>query len=341
MKMLARDIVGECLLRIGLTNPSRSDVRRLNIVTFHRVLPEELRREYPFPGLVVTPDELRWFVDYFRRSYECRTLAAACDRWRARQFGERPLMAITFDDGQVDNLTRAEPVLHDAGVQATFFVTLQGIQQDGPLWHDRIAYAVARVDRCALASILVKYGLVPPLANTSRFVVARNVTSQAKNLPSRKLVEFAASIEALAGESVVPAWDGLMNVEQVDLLKQRGHEIGCHTATHALLTNCTDEELENEVAGSRAALESAVGGDIQSFCYPNGNHDQRTCDSVRRAGFEQAVTTKWGSNSPAADPYRLRRFDMVATHVRSRHGRLSPARLAWRMSGLRSGVLGQ
>lgn len=341
MKRLARDIVSECLLRVGFTDPQRSDVQRLNIVTFHRVLPEELRRQYPFPGLVVTSNELSWFIEHFRRSYDCMTLTQACDRWRARQFGRRPLMAITFDDGQLDNLTYAEPVLRDAGVRATFFVTLQGMRQDGPLWHDRIGYAIDHVDRRALDPVLKRFGLVPPEANVSSVIIARKVTSQAKELPNRTLQEFVAEIETMAGGPSLPAWDGLMSLEQLEQLKRQGHEIGCHTATHALLTNCTDDELGEEVAGARAVLGSALGGEIRSFCYPNGDHDPRSCDAVMRAGFEQAVVTTWGSNPPAADSYRLRRFDMVASHVKNRHARLSQARLAWRMSDLRSGVFGR
>ena len=129
-----------------------------------------------------------------------------------------------------------------------------------------------------------------------------------------------------------------MSVDQLKTLATRGHEIGSHSHSHPILPQCPDDMLLDEVAGSKQRLESALGLTIESFCYPNGSTDGRTIDLVRRSGYQAAVTTEWGSNAVGADPLRLRRFDMNARNAQDRKGRLSQARLAWRMSGLHPGL---
>ena len=119
-----------------------------------------------------------------------------------------------------------------------------------------------------------------------------------------------------------------------------GHEIGSHSHSHALLPQCTADELRAEIEGSKLKLESALGTPMTTFCYPNGSTDQRSVALVREAGYRAGVTTQWGSNARGDDPYRLQRFNMNAAHAQDRWGRFSEARLAWRMSGLQPGLTG-
>ena len=49
---------------------------------------------------------------------------------------------VTFDDGYIDNYTTAFPILGEAGVRATFFVTTGFIDTPRPAWWDEIAWMV-------------------------------------------------------------------------------------------------------------------------------------------------------------------------------------------------------
>lgn len=67
IKTSLRNSVARLLFLSGFTSPARCSRSRsrLSIVTFHRVLPENERKNYPFPSLVVTPEELDAFLSYF------------------------------------------------------------------------------------------------------------------------------------------------------------------------------------------------------------------------------------------------------------------------------------
>ena len=140
----SRDLIAKMLQTSRVIEPDRILRGRLAIITFHRVLPESERNAYPLPGLAVTPSELEWFLEYFGKYFECGTLSESVRKWDENPEARKPVLAVTFDDGQLDNWRYARPVLDRLGVKASFFVPVNSVQDGVPLWHDRIAWAVQR-----------------------------------------------------------------------------------------------------------------------------------------------------------------------------------------------------
>lgn len=91
-----------------------------------------------------------------------------------------------------------------------------------------------------------------------------------------------------------------------------GHTIGCHTHTHRILPGLPDEDLANEVIGSKRRLEDALGQPVTAFAYPDGVCDARVVGVVRRAGFDVAFTVDLGGVRRGDDPYRLNRVPVLA-----------------------------
>ena len=99
-KTKLRDGIARFLFLAGLTAPERRGRGRLSIATFHRVLPEAERLAYPYPGLAVTPQELDAFLAYFTEHFDCGALSTQHERHLGGAAAARPLLALTFDDGQ-------------------------------------------------------------------------------------------------------------------------------------------------------------------------------------------------------------------------------------------------
>src|SRR4051812_44274787 len=74
-KSTLREAAARLLFHSGLTAHGWRARGRLSIATFHRVLPDAQRRVYPFPGLVVTPEELGAILGYLAQHFEIGTLA--------------------------------------------------------------------------------------------------------------------------------------------------------------------------------------------------------------------------------------------------------------------------
>jgi peptidoglycan/xylan/chitin deacetylase (PgdA/CDA1 family) len=88
-------------------------------------------------------------------------------------------------------------------------------------------------------------------------------------------------------------------------------DFGAHTRFHPILTQCSDEEAWEEIAGSKRDLEQLLGRPCRHFSYPNGDYGPREAELARRAGFDSARTTEVGSVGPGADPFRLRVFGVT------------------------------
>lgn len=337
VRLAARDTVGRVLLRAGVTRPSRCASDRLTVVTLHRVLPEDVLSRYPLPQLAVTVDELAWLAAFLAEHYTCETLAEAHRRFQAGDRPRRPLLALTFDDGQRDNWEHARPVLARAGIRATFFVPVDAVDRDAPLWHDRLAYAVLALlagDRAAGLRLLAGAGIAGEGDAVDDRATAALAVRRSKRLTEAERGALVERLEAAAGGPARPGWDGVMSWAQLRELARGGHEIGSHTVTHPLLPGVDAAQLEREIAGSRARIAGELGTPCDSFCYPNGDCDDRVVEAVRRAGYRQAVVTAWGPNGPGADPFRLRRCELQGRTSRDRAGRLSAAVTALRLSPL-------
>ena len=343
LRPLLRDISARLLRATGLLDPSRHSAGRLSVATFHRVLPASERAEYPLRGLVVTPQELAWFLAYFTQHYTCGTLRGCADRWLAGERPVRPFLALTFDDAQRDNVTHAWPVLERYGVRASFFAPVDAVESDQALWHDQLAFGVARLSAhpsAQGAELLARLELpnkAEPQTDRSPLDVARLAVSRAKALAPAERAEWVKAAQALTGDPR-PDWDQMANWSELRALLDAGNEIGSHSLSHELLTQCSDDALEREVAQSRARIEERLDASVVSFCYPNGDCDERTGAAVARAGYRYAVTTAWGNNATGADLHMLRRCDMTGEHVLSARGIPCEARLAWRLSGLHPGL---
>ncbi|HTH02503.1 MAG TPA: polysaccharide deacetylase family protein [Vicinamibacterales bacterium] len=102
---------------------------RLTVLTYHQV------KEPANDGSSVTPKAFDEQMHYLRQHYEVVRLEDGVKRLARRRAAER-LIAITFDDGYLDNATAAAPIMHSVGLTATFFVSTDMIGSTQPFPHD-------------------------------------------------------------------------------------------------------------------------------------------------------------------------------------------------------------
>lgn len=104
---------------------------------------------------------------------------------------------------------------------------------------------------------------------------------------------------------------GHLDWDDLGRLVDSGIEIGAHSMTHPDLRRCTDDELEEEVAGAKALLETRLGGGVTSFSYPYGRYDKRVRLAVERAGYRLACTGRHGDNRNRGPSYLVRRTEII------------------------------
>ena len=164
---------------------------------------------------------------------------------------------------------------------------------------------------------------------------------------------FPATVFAVTGfvDSHEPLrWPGLEQSEEsldwseLELLREAGWEVGSHTATHPLLPDLDDAELERELADSRATIQKRLGS-CETLAYPYGRADERTAAAAARAGYLAAFTL--GRVHRPDEPWRrprlgLRRVDRgprLRVRLSSSAALLRRSRTAAAASDLRQAVL--
>jgi peptidoglycan/xylan/chitin deacetylase (PgdA/CDA1 family) len=336
IKHFVRDTAAEILHATGMTRPALRAKDKLTIATFHRVLPAPLLAQYPLPGIAVTPEELQRFLVIFKEHYTVGSLHESAKLHQSGQRAEKPPLAITFDDGQLDNYLFALPVLKAVNVHASFFVVTDAIENHEVLWHDRIGYAVQKLkqlDAAALQGWLSEIGVQGDTSDPVNAAIAA-----AKLLDPGKRGVHVDRLEKLSGTHNRPEWDGMMTWDHIREMRSGGHEIGSHSTSHPILPLVSDEELRHEIDHSRSLLEAQIDHEVRSFCYPNGDYDERVSACVRSAGYELAVTTRYGINPKNSDLYSLRRIDLQSGYGKNSAGIFGASGLLLRMTGLLPGM---
>jgi peptidoglycan/xylan/chitin deacetylase (PgdA/CDA1 family) len=105
----------------------------------------------------------------------------------------------------------------------------------------------------------------------------------------------------------------LMDANQLLDWARAGFEIGSHTRTHPVLVHLNDDQLREELHGSRMALEALLGSPINALAYPGGEYDPRVEEMAGQSGYRTCFTTKAGRSAIGDRLTSIRRVEVSAS----------------------------
>lgn len=269
----------------------------------------------------VSPENFRQQLDVLSRCADVLPLAELRSRLKAGRV-QRPAIAITFDDGYVDNLHNALPLLESSGTPATVFISTSWIDGGKPFWWDVLAVLV-------LQSETVPCRLHLKIAGEEFVWAARRSNDGSSALHERAALHVALwarlqaadesgrndaldeLIDQLGAPAILDSDARPMNVDEVRRLADSGLiEIGGHTMTHCSLPKRNAAEQFREIVGSRDRCAEMTGRMPTSFAYPYGEYDAGTPAIVARAGFARACSTEQDLVWSSSDPFLMPRFNV-------------------------------
>jgi peptidoglycan/xylan/chitin deacetylase (PgdA/CDA1 family) len=248
--------------------------------------------------------------------------------------GERPSVAITFDDGYADNLHAAAPLLVRQGMPATFFLTSGTLGSAREFWWDELDQLL--LDPCALPARLdvplgdelrsIETGAAAATLGDPQSAAAMCVPWEAaadtrvglyysvwETLRALDDVARRDALESLGRQVgiTVTRRDShrtLTRAEACELARLPGIEIGAHSVTHVSLPECTPDQQLQQMQQSRRDLEFLIDRPVPGFAYPFGDISRRTIRLAESAGFDYACTTEAGCIDRATQPHRIPRI---------------------------------
>ena len=238
------------------------------VLMFHRVLPE---KQITYPNAYSTFGTLI-SQEYFENVLSCLsdngfefvTVSELTKRNKTDK-----LVALTFDDGYLDNFDFALPSLLKFNATATFFLVVNPCKNNTVLPLD-IYY------QCIDEMKLSETERTECISGTAK----RNFYWAE---PERQMNMLNSLFKALPQKNRV----SYMSAEQLKELSDKGFEIGSHGMTHSLLIAdyMNEEKALNELQKSKQWLEAVTGKPVTAYCFPAGRYNADMIELAKQVGY--------------------------------------------------------
>ena len=289
-------------IRAKKTNAVSPSYTRGAVLLYHRV--DDAADVH---GLGVPPPVFATHLQWLRR--ECHLLSVEDLLTTPNEDLPERAVAVTFDDGYLDNLTIAAPLLQQHQIPAAFFLTTRGLDEPIEYWWDTLER-------------LVLHAPTPPLLDMNR--AGMPLTFETRTAEQRQAAHWSLH-DRLVHASVQERdrvidwlcnWAGggtprvrpMTGDEVLTLLKLPGVTIGAHTVNHVALPDVADTRLV-EMNDCRVELRRLTGQAVELFAYPYGAVDRETSALVR--GFWRwGMSCDEGLLGDSFDAARVPRLDV-------------------------------
>ena len=279
-------------------------------------------------GLAVHPDRFEQHLAVLRRSRHPLPMSEFVSRLERGTLPDKAV-AVTFDDGYVDNLREASPRLASARVPATLFLATGFVGRRYEYWWDELARGILLGTGTVDAEVEIgreRISLVlrggDECDRTWRAWQEPRTNRQSAFLTLSKQLRTAApaareqAMVQLRTELAIPPPDPgdlPMTASEVGALAAGGaFDFGGHTTTHAVLPALAPADRRDDIRQGRDACERLIGSPIRGFAYPHGALDDDSEAAVRECGFAWACGTGSRSVPPrGANRYALPRFGVL------------------------------
>jgi peptidoglycan/xylan/chitin deacetylase (PgdA/CDA1 family) len=277
------------------------------------------RREHEVRNYNRKHIEESYFVDFLDRLLGAGgnpvSMDAVLESHRSRRALPPRSFAITFDDGFLNNLTHAAPILERYGIPATFYVTSDFIQSNRMSWIDRVEWAVEAADQ---GEVILPWRQDRAIFKRASEKIAflDEVRKFAKSTEGLDLDALASSIQKQLGFDVTwsngGALDQKMNWAQVKELNSRAlFTVGGHSHSHGILSFLSEAALADELDTSLRLLRDLAGIEPRHYSYPEGLahcYSAAVIEQLKKRGVEICPTAVFGTNDAQTDPFELRRI---------------------------------
>ncbi|HET7209604.1 MAG TPA: polysaccharide deacetylase family protein [Terriglobales bacterium] len=125
---------------------------------------------------------------------------------------------------------------------------------------------------------------------------------------------------------------GYLSSAQLQELSAQGFEIGCHSMTHAYLSDLDETGLRRELIDSKKLLEDWIGKSVDHFSCPGGRISSEALAVAREAGYRTVATSRTHANRASTDRFGLGRIAMIRGTSEHDFERICNAIGLWRLS---------
>jgi peptidoglycan/xylan/chitin deacetylase (PgdA/CDA1 family) len=280
------------------------------ILMYHSVMEDPRAQDALLGGTVHSREVFRRQMELVARQYRPASLDEVTRFVRGQDELPDRAVVVTFDDGYADNYEIVAPILNKVGVPATFYITVECVEQGKLPWPARLRFVFRTTKRKNWTDFS---GKLWPLSGGSErgkaYLLSCDECCKLVGTAQEKYV--ARHEEELDIQVPIESGALMMNYDHIRALAQHGHIVGSHTMTHPNLAHVSLQVARREMAESKQRLEQQLNTAIAHFSYPcpalSPHWTDQTVTASREAGYETAVTTDGGLARKGDNPLSLKR----------------------------------
>lgn len=313
VKNIARRIIFPSVTTIGLEKVfSKFSKNKLLNIYYHGVVENDSNY---FSPRHMQKEQFDRQMKYFKANFDIITVKEAFEIKTNKTELKRPTITISFDDGYLNNLTTALPILNKYDINATFFISgiITNSFSNKFLWTDILAFAKYFCKESNIVLQGVEFvGFKEKLSQKSFKDFLKTQSPSYRDESIRQLIDLC-NINARKSEVPEEIWKLLSKNNLVELSKNKNVEIGSHGYNHYNLGDIELKDAIIDIQKSKSSLEEAINKEIDMICYPDGSYNQEVLDACIDIGFKYNICCDYKGSSDSTNPNIINRYGISNT----------------------------
>lgn len=233
-------------------------------------------------------------IAYFAKNFEIVPLSALMDMRRSGKLPKQKTIALTFDDGYLNNFESALQILKKYKVPSTFYIISNCLDDKNFMaWPDALdlyyylkGETVKINDHVFEAPQFVSSKNGMHLGDYIKTLGAETVTTVASIVSNKN--DWNESKHKLSE---------LLQLVTAEQLKQYATEplleIGSHSHSHYCMQYLSDATALSEFSTSKKIIENCIGKPVTSFAFPDGSYTKRSLELCTEAGYKDICAVSY------------------------------------------------
>lgn len=262
----------------------------------------------------IQKEQFEQHLKYLTTKFNIISLTEAFDIYRQEIIPNKKTVTVSFDDGYLNNLTIALPLLEKYKVKATFFISSMCAENETSLiWADIVSLA----HHFSCDSFIEienkkfhktgRYELINKSDNQSIFDYIKKLSCAEREYTLNSIIDRYKIYDILK-KTPVEYWK-LMNKN--DLKKLTNSDlvtIGSHGHLHYNLGNISLEDAKIEMKKSREILSNTIEKEVNLLSFPDGSYTETVKQLAVSLGYNGLLAVNYHYPSDKADKNILNRW---------------------------------
>jgi len=325
----------KCIVKKSVNSLASIVRREVLVLLYHRIINLDVDSQL----LAVTPENFESQLRYLEKNFNVISYEELVDALKKDKL-PRKSVCITFDDGYLDNLEVAKPLLEKHGLPSLFFIATGYIGKVREFWWDeleqyflcnhelpknisiesgdsKIDFSLAPWDNLNKEKSLVlrNWNAAQDASNNPRLQAFLYCQKLLKTLDIKEREECLNQLWEQCSEAPVcrQSYRAMQKEELIRFNASPLFTLGAHTVNHCALSRLPYKRMKQEIVASKNELGKIINENTVTFSYPFGfseDYGKGAVQVVDEAGFQSAFSVNSRRVDRHSNIFEIPRFQV-------------------------------